>query len=1305
MKRGKKWIALFVLITFLVSLFPSAALAETGEPPGEIRLFAKDADGHPVSGVSFFIRNEQGAVAGVFKTGTDGSAVSEKLPQGSYLVYELMVPEGYLPKADAVKVTVRAGAVAPVSVCLEKKEGLVIYATDEQGYPMEGISYRIRNAQNGRDVCRVQTDAQGSAAVSDLEEGTYEVSEPVVPAGYQVMTPTRQVVLRQGAGAQPVYFSHLAEGIIRMETADRADGTALGGAVYQILRNDGTFVGNFPTDANGEAHSGALKTGTYLVKQTVAPEGYFLNTTTQTLQVRAGQTGLAKFFNTKGARLQIGCLEAGKSFGLAGVGLSLFNEAGNEVMHGVTASDGFLVSPVLKPGCYALKVLEIPKGYSPIQKEQSVQIGVGERHSVKLEFVKQTRIGIHLTDEAHPDRGLAGSRFSVTSMDGTQREEVVTDAAGRAYTGPLPAGYYLIRQKEAPKGYLHTASYYWKHLTEEADAVVDVCARAKSGILIRATDRKEQPLSGAVFEICSETGGFSETLTTDQSGTAESSYLEAGSYLIKELRAPKGYAGTIPYRKFVTDGSDTQTFTFFQEKLGSLNILLTDSRTKEPLSGALFRIRDGKGNPIAEETTDEAGRIHLGELPADTYRVEQLRAPEGYEIGEGYRSVKVTHDCEKTVLFSDSMHSAVLLHALSKEGENLFGAAFSLYDRKGQLVGSAVTDETGTAVIPLLKHGVYLVKEVREPKGYTALGKTDRILLFRDSLEVLEFYHEKQGSLRIEKTDSVTGKPLAHAVFRLDEADGTCVGRAETGADGQIVFPALKSGTYHVTETGAPEGYLLDSRMRSVSVKNGAETVLSVENDPQKGFVLKNVVREDGAALEGSVFRIRNASGKTVGDYTTDRSGMLQVPLAPGNYTVVQLRVADGVEPNRESWNVTVKGKTGVFLLVENHRRSGIRIHFTDALTGRDLSGAEIRLKDENRNPVDRFRSDGEGMIYLQGVLAEGTYRAELTGVPEGYAMDREEKTVSVKPGKTAELSWKLYPLRGMIQIRTFAGEDSKWRNIRRGTELFGAVYEITDRFGRVVSETADGTDGACSLPLAPGVYTVKQIQAPDGFQRNESRVTVRVTASNRPVRIRVYNRAAGYETAVSLHGSRFVLPGGQVKYYVNLSNQSTAPVHRFFLHWKIPTDAIRCTTLYTGTYGGPATALDVYYKTNRADYRKLATGLNSRVSYSYGLSARALGLESGEYVTDIRMVFDRVEPGFQNTFAPVLSCYALSGLYPGYGVLMRAETGGLRADASANGSSAWIPGGADTFQSVVAGGSFGRYPGTLPGRLPAMGY
>ena len=61
------------------------------------------------------------------------------------------------------------------------------------------------------------------------------------------------------------------------------------------------FEANFTTDANGEAVTGALEMGTYYVKQIQAPDGYLLNTTTQTVTVlkrqsKSGENSLIRKF-------------------------------------------------------------------------------------------------------------------------------------------------------------------------------------------------------------------------------------------------------------------------------------------------------------------------------------------------------------------------------------------------------------------------------------------------------------------------------------------------------------------------------------------------------------------------------------------------------------------------------------------------------------------------------------------------------------------------------------------------------------------------------------------------------------------------------------------------------------------------------------------------------------------------------------------------------------------------------------------------------------------------------------------------
>lgn len=57
--------------------------------------------------------------------------------------------------------------------------------------------------------------------------------------------------------------------------------------------------------------------------------------------------------------------------------------------------------------------------------------------------------------------------------------------------------------------------------------------------------------------------------------------------------------------------------------------------------------------------------------------------------------------------------------------------------------------------------------------------------------------------------------------------------------------------------------------------------------------------------------------------------------------------------------------------------------------------------------------------------------------------MDKEYKTVYVRPGRTAEIEWVNEAITGQIQIYKYAAEANSVTGVPAGTPLQGAVYEI----------------------------------------------------------------------------------------------------------------------------------------------------------------------------------------------------------------------------------------------------------------------
>lgn len=133
--------------------------------------------------------------------------------------------------------------------------------------------------------------------------------------------------------------------------------------------------------------------------------------------------------------------------------------------------------------------------------------------------------------------------------------------------------------------------------------------------------------------------------------------------------------------------------------------------------------------------------------------------------------------------------------------------------------------------------------------------------------------------------------------------------------------------------------------------------------------------------------------------------------------------------------------------------------------------------------------------------------------------------------------------------------------------------------------------------------------------------------------------------------------------------------------------------TLYTGTWNF-AVAYSIQYKTNLRDYTTLVSGLNSKSQYSYDLSATALGLSNGEYVTDVRFVLPAVPAGFRESMPPTIYCSVLATVPTGYQYTLRAEIGGSI-------SGLYYTGAGQCAGLVVNNLLF--YP--LPSQLPKTGY
>ena len=199
--------------------------------------------------------------------------MSKTLTPGQYTVHEQFAPGGYVPTVTAHNVTVRNNEASLMSFTNGKKTAVVVYAYDNDGMPMENVTYVLYDVITGKEVATKLTNNSGIATFETLQPGLYMVSEEIIPEGYVVANPVQSRIVVTDGYASYLRFVHVPEATIKMETVDTADGKAIPGAVYQIMNSTGSFVANYTADTNGEAESISLEPGTYTVKQIDCPRG------------------------------------------------------------------------------------------------------------------------------------------------------------------------------------------------------------------------------------------------------------------------------------------------------------------------------------------------------------------------------------------------------------------------------------------------------------------------------------------------------------------------------------------------------------------------------------------------------------------------------------------------------------------------------------------------------------------------------------------------------------------------------------------------------------------------------------------------------------------------------------------------------------------------------------------------------------------------------------------------------------------------------------------------------------------------
>ena len=803
---------------------------------------------------------------------------------------------------------------------------LKLVKTSEDGN-VANIEFTVKGENFNKTV---KTNSKGEFELTDLVPGTYTVTENT--EGKYAKQNSKTVKVESGKTATVSFANVLKKWNLTVIKTDAetkiAQGNAtLAGAVYGIY-NNGKLVDKYTTDQNGSFTTSYYVCGdNWTLKEIVPSEGYLLDETEYHIGAEAKN----------------------------------YTVENNSISMGVTE--------------------DITKG--------------------KISIIKHTDDGS--TKIETPEKGAEfqvylKSSVSYAKAKDTERDLLTCDEYGFAETKDLPYGTYTVHQTKCWDGtefikdfdvFINENGKTYKYLINNAglESYVKI-------VKVDSETGKQIPYAGAGFQIYNPKGELVtmkytyptvtkiDTFYTNEEGcliTPETLPYGKG-YSIVEVQAPYGY--------------------------------ILDSTPE------YFDI-------TAENTSEENGVTIVKTEKKNTPQKGTITVEKTGEIFSN-----VTSSGEEIVIYQPEYSVSGLANSVFEiyADEDITTPDGTVRVKKDTLVATLKTNEKGTATSNELYLGKYRVVETVAPNG-TVLNKTvNHIeLTYAGQNEKVtntstSFVNERQkveiDLLKVLEKDETFGigngdeiKSVSFGLYADEDikaSNGTVIpkdGLVEIitcDENGKATFATdLPFGGYYVKEIKTDIHYILSDEKYPVVFEYVGQNIATVNITVNNGEPIRNefaygtikglkIDRETGENISGALFGLFSTDEtefteeNSILTAKSDENGVFEFFNIPyGQYTVCELKPAEGYLPNAETYSVTVsKNEEVIEITVENDKIPELKTTATVGGEKEVTAGETVTIDD-----IVSFKHLVPNKEYtLKGVLMD-----KKTGKP--FVVDDEEIT------------------------------------------------------------------------------------------------------------------------------------------------------------------------------------------------------------------------------------------------------------------------------------------------------------------------
>lgn len=329
----------------------------------------------------------------------------------------------------------------------------------------------------------------------------------------------------------------------------------LAGVEFLVTDSSGATVGPnngiYRTDAQGRITITDLAPGTVITaKETKTAEGYVLDSTPQSMEIKSGEVQTLTFYNAPAGGLElIKVNESDKTQRIPNVKFEIRKMDGALVKTVTTDSTG-RVHVNLDAGDYYAVEIEVAKGFKLDSTPHYFTVRDNETTTLTVTNKPFSGILIHKIDSI-TKKGISGVTFLLYDSTNTPVGQYTSDNSGHVYIeGITAAGRYYLRELEN-KGYITDTQMKTVYLKPGETTLVEWENTPITGqiqITKKSADYNSTNglpagtlLEGAVFEIYDKASNLVDTIKSDSRGLAVSRQLPLGRYTIRETKAPANY--------------------------------------------------------------------------------------------------------------------------------------------------------------------------------------------------------------------------------------------------------------------------------------------------------------------------------------------------------------------------------------------------------------------------------------------------------------------------------------------------------------------------------------------------------------------------------------------------------------------------------------------------------------------------------------------------------------------------------------------------------------------------------------------